>query len=254
MYLNGSTTPLVGTGYIPASASQNWTTYDRVVIGEFELVQGENTLTFSFTPVKEANGGNGAIYNFVTLSVIGEGKYDWAKHVCDDACDFCGKCTSTCTESECAAKCTCGKTFTFNGMDEEIVVTGYPKNETEQCIAGRNNIDVVVTFTINASKAGTYKLYLNNSANTNVVALNKTFALTVNGTSYVSTENGHSFDSSRASSTYFDYVLDYYGEIQLNEGNNVIVLTILDDNKLAVNVKDIIFVGPDSEAVLTYGS
>ena len=254
IYLNGSTTPLVGTGYIPNYDTYSWTTFDTIVIGEFELVEGKNTITFSYTPVKASNGGPGGAHNFIMLSIMGEGSYDWYGHVCTDKCEYCGKCTTDCADPVCQDKCGC-KAYTFNAMDDEIVVTGYPKNQTELCIAGRNDVDVIATFTVKASKAGTYKLYLNNSANSAVTPLNQTFVLTVNGKEYTTSENGHAYDSSRgAKSKYFDYLLDYFGEIELNEGDNVIELKIICANKRAVNVKDFVFIGPDKDSALTYSS
>ena len=253
IYLNGSTTPLEGTGYIPKSAAQSWTKFDRVVIGEFDFVEGENVLEFSFTPLKTADGGLNVVYNFLTLIISGDGAYTWAEHACLSTCIACGACTNAnCQEAACQTKCTCVEVFVFNGMDEEIVVTGYPKNETELCIPGRNNTLVTTTFTINASKAGAYKLYLNSSANTSAIAMSTMFSLSVNSTAYTSEESGHAYDSSRASSRFFDYTSDYYGEVELTEGNNEIVFVITGTSP--VNVKDFYFVSSDATATLTYAT
>ena len=251
IYLNGSTTPLVGTGYIPKHTATAWTTFDTVVIGEFELVEGKNTITFSYTPVKEANGGLGVAHNFIMLSIMGEGSYDWFAHVCTDKCQYCGKCTTDCADPICQDKCGC-KAYVFNAMDDEIAVKGVSKNQTELCIGGKNNVVITISFTVNASKAGKYKIYLNNSASSGVVALSKTFTSTINGQSFVSSNNGHAYDSGRgASAKYFDYLFDYYGEVELNEGNNEIVFVLTGVSP--VNVKDFAFVSTDPEAILTYG-
>ena len=66
---------------------------------------------------------------------------------------------------------------------------------------------------------------------------------------------GHAYDSGRgATSKYFDYMLDYYGEIELQEGDNLIELKIICAYKRAVNVKDFVFIGPDKNSALTYGN
>ena len=185
------------------------------------------------------------------LSIMGEGSYDWYGHVCTDKCQYCGKCTTDCTDPVCADKCGC-KAYTFNAMDDEIAVTGVSKNQTELCIGGKNNVVITISFTINASKAGKYQLYLNNSANNSVVPLSTTFTSTINGVSYVSSGNGHKYDSGRgAASRFFDYLYDYYGEVELKEGNNEIVFVLTGVS--TVNVKDFIFISTDPEAILTYG-
>ena len=137
-------------------------------------------------------------------------------------------------------------------MDDEIAVTGVSKNQTELCIGGKNNVVITISFTINASKAGKYQLYLNNSANNSVVPLSTTFTSTINGVSYVSSGNGHKYDSGRgAASRFFDYLYDYYGEVELKEGNNEIVFVLTGVS--TVNVKDFIFISTDPTANLTYG-
>ena len=66
---------------------------------------------------------------------------------------------------------------------------------------------------------------------------------------------GHAYDSDRgAGSKYFDYMLDYYGEIELQEGDNLIELKIICAYKRAVNVKGFIFISTDPAATLTYST
>lgn len=245
IYLNGSETPLTGTGKIPAHAKNSYTTYDTVEIGEFDLIAGKNTITFSFTPVKEADGGYGVSYNFLNLYVMGEGEYAWSVHVCSQVCVVCGGCLdASCTEEACASKCTCGTKYIFNGMDDHVVFTGKDKSLTENCLPGSNGTVTTITYTIHSDVATTAKLYVNCSAIAGSwqIAFTDTWSVKVNGICYDEqiTTIHHNYDASRgAESRFFDYVYEYVCEVELQAGVNVIVLE--GTAKEQLNFRDLAF-------------
>lgn len=245
IYLNGSETPLAGTGKLPAHAKTSYTTYDTVVIGEFDLVSGENTLAFSFTPVKEADGGYGVSYNFLNLYVMGEGEYGWSAHICSQVCPICGGCLDAdCTEEACATKCSCGTSYVFNGMDDHVVLTGLNKSLTENCLPGKNGTVTTITYTIHSDVATTAKLYANCSAISGSfkIAFTATWSVKVNGSSCDDriTTIHHNYDASRgAANRYSDYVYEYVCEIELKAGVNVIVLE--GTGKEQLNFRDLAF-------------
>ena len=96
-----------GTGMCPKTESREWNTYRLVDAGYLDLAEGKNTISISQKPVREENGGNGAVYNFQAFAVFSDDvATEWYEHVCTNRCPVCDHCTdASCTESACSAKC-----------------------------------------------------------------------------------------------------------------------------------------------------
>lgn len=245
VYVNGSDRAFVGTGVVKAYPKREWAVYDRIQVGDIELVQGLNTIKFSFTPVTEDNGGDGLAYNFKKIMLVGDGEYSWA------FCDICDGCIVDVCEHDGHDGCVCGKLFSFCGMDDRVLYEtsdGVGKNwaENEMNLSGKNGRTETTKFYIRATENTTAKLYLNCSAISGSdrwhVAFNATWSVTVNGVDKQSATEHHDeqfMAGDGVSSRFLYYKYELVCEIELVAGVNEIVFT--STGKEALNMRDIAF-------------
>lgn len=218
--LNGEKLALAGK--IPAFEASDTSSFVLVEVGEVTLKEGPNTIGFAYTPVKVNKGGDGIFYNILAVSFSEEVKVGWTTHVCESYCETCGGCKNDeCAEAVCANKCECVNPFTFYAVDEETVISGSTKKNTnENCVGMQSGKAASLTYTLNASAGGKVKLYVCLTGNTVANAFSSIYTVKINGVQITTDAVIHT-----AADKWIDYKPVYIGEYDLSEGQNTIEIS-----------------------------
>ena len=231
--LNG--VKLTSGAKIPAYSSRAWTTYDTILLGEYDVEEGYNSLVVSYTPQRTDNSlpNYNLAYNLLSVSFRGKGAYDFAK---------CGMCEGIrgCEETSCEHNhCSC---YEFDAYDSRTLCD-VAKNDSELCIGG-SAAGTKITYYIHSDKAITASLYTNVSAIATKweVAYSKTWIVTVNGAEVTTStihhkENDTAYVGASDINRYFNYEFEYVNDVTLQAGINKIVFTATGSEKL--NFRDL---------------
>ena len=191
--------------------------YSYTELGMYELNAGNNTISFAITGSMD----NTTWYNFRSLVINSAEAIEW-KHICENVCPTCGKCTNIpCLKEACAEKCACLPQYVFDACDDKAVVTGADKNLEENCV-GANPFGnaVTITFNVNVAKAGNYTLGVIVSANANVAKFTDYYTFTINDVAQTSE------GTLKQGATFGDYSYTELGMYELNAGDNTITFAI----------------------------
>ena len=177
-------------------------------------------------------------------------------HVCDSVCPICGKCYDLfCEDPVCEDKCgAIGESVVFEAEDAKLEggKKGALKLEDDNAevdpvvyVAGLNsNEGASVTFSVSSDEAKTASLYASVSRRASEISLTSdAFAITVNG-ERLTTESAVP-ESGTDSDDWRHFVDVGLGCIQLVEGDNAIVFTVLPGDEKCVNLDNITLTAAD---------
>lgn len=222
-FVSSSVTPASGTG------NDAWWTFGEVDLGSINLIEGENTISFTMKSTASTDGYNFDKINLTTLANL---QYVAVSHYCDSVCEICGKCLDLdCTENVCAEKCGLidGTTTKFEAENAVLGsgVKGAPNLDNNNTLVGNlsQNQGASITFNFNSSEATVGNLTVAVTRRNVELLFSYAYFVNVNG------ENINRFvivpQGPNASNDWFNSVELYLGCINLKEGENTIVFTVV---------------------------
>ena len=209
---------------MPISNVDTWHYFSETLIGCINLKAGENTIVLTAT-------NNATNIDYITLKTDEELTNNEG---CTHKCSVCGKCLDPdCQATSCLDKCgedTIGHDHIFNAVDAELTNGAKNFSTTEQSGALGNvdqNKGATITFRVNAGKAGTVNLLLSFNYRDQRRLITSGMSINVNGVDMVSSAMRPA--SPLNNSHWNTFVEINLGCVELKEGENVIVLTVLTD-------------------------
>ena len=198
--------------------------FSETLIGCINLKVGENTIVLTAT-------NNATNIDYITFKTDEELTNNEG---CTHKCSVCGKCLDPdCQATSCLDKCgedTIGHDHIFNAVDAELTNGAKNFSTTEQSGALGNvdqNKGATITFRVNAEKAGTVNLLLSFNYRDQRRLITSGMSINVNGIDMVSSAMRPA--SPLNNSHWNTFVEINLGCVELKEGENVIVLTVLTD-------------------------
>ncbi len=219
--------------------------YVTVELGNIELVEGDNVISFV---VK----GWGAAYNFDKIILKCADSLEWGNdsHVCSEVCSLCGDCMDEyCDRYACRTKCTCqelkieaedytainnplpadGSKGTFGKGADGGASGGYIIKDVANVAYSYDN-RAYLEYTVYSDKDTTVDLWIGAgiASETQKSALGVSVTADGQTSDYTATEGTLPFES------WNTYRRVNYGHISLKQGKNVVRITIM--NHAAMNI------------------
>ncbi len=215
-------------GEIPAGEVRDWNAYRVVPVGDIQVKEGVNVITFFAKPEEDV-----PCFNFKEMILFSDDiSFTWA-HKCTSACIICGKCTDMeCTEELCADKC---KENSVRYKAVNAKVEGISPNIIEDNVGMSYGAKITITFTVKVDKKDAYGIYLETSSNPAQKNFSDIFNLKING------EDKEVNAKLPVGAMWRDFTPSYLGEFELEEGDNAVVVyyTVVESNH--ENANDYLF-------------
>ncbi len=202
-----------------------WSDYKSIDLGEFELEEGLNVISFTDTPVA------GLVYNIRSMTLEGDATFAWHEGEVDLPEFVDPPAEPVYTD------------YTFDAIDDHVAVTGgVSKNENENCIGTASYEDATITFPLKASAAGTVKLAIVITSYSGGYDFSKHFTLKIAG-------EEQTVDAQVPSGNRWqDYMTVELGTFELAKGENEIVFEYHPIQGLELNFRSLT-VSAESEVV-----
>lgn len=209
---------------VPYAAYSDETEFFDVGLGCVSLNEGDNTIV-----VTPSAAVHNVSYTFksIKLSTDTGVTVGWSENIYAHECPGCGICRDpVCISGACDIHCMCDHQFknTFYAAADETVVEGSKKNTGENCVGFNNNrTSTYITFNISspvAEKGAGLYMYVTTSPAE--LPVTEVYTVYVNGSKYATDA------VIREGDFWANYHSIYLGDIDLNEGDNVIQLVTRD--------------------------
>lgn len=245
--VNVNGTEITSDAVVPANpiGGVYWTSFITVEIGDIELAEGDNIVSFT---VKSWNDG----YNFDKIILKCADSLAWgvSSHTCSEVCSLCGGCTNEdCGKPACKKKCTCAElkieaedyTAINNPLPADGSQGAFGKGANGGASGGYIIKDVAnvaysydnrayLEYTVYSDKDTTVDLWIGAgiASETQKSALGVSVTADGQTSDYTATEGTLPFES------WDTYRRVNYGHISLKQGKNVVRITIM--NHAAMNI------------------
>ena len=245
--VNVNGTEITSDAVVPANpiGGVYWTSFITVEIGDIELAEGDNIVSFT---VKSWNDG----YNFDKIILKCADSLAWgvSSHTCSEVCSLCGGCMNEdCGKPACKKKCTCVElkieAEDYTAINNPLPADGskgtFGKGAVPQASGGYIIKDVAnvaysydnrayLEYTVYSDKATTVDLWIGAGIASKAQKSALGVSVTADGqtSDYTATEGTLPFES------WNTYRRVNYGHISLKQGKNVVRITIL--NHLEMNI------------------
>ncbi len=245
--VNVNGTEITSDAVVPANpiGGVYWTSFITVEIGDIELAEGDNIVSFT---VKSWNDG----YNFDKIILKCADSLAWgvSSHTCSEVCSLCGGCMNEdCGKPACKKKCTCvelkieaedytainnplpadGSKGTFGKGANGGASGGYIIKDVANVAYSYDN-RAYLEYTVYLDKDTTVDLWIGAgiASETQKSALGVSVTADGQTSDYTATEGTLPFKS------WDTYRRVNYGHISLKQGKNVVRITIM--NHAAMNI------------------
>ena len=245
--VNVNGTEITSDAVVPANpiGGVYWTSFITVEIGDIELAEGDNIVSFT---VKSWNDG----YNFdkIILKCVDSLAWGVSSHTCSEVCSLCGGCMNEdCGKPACKKKCTCVElkieaedyTAINNPLPADGSQGAFGKRAVSQASGGYIIKDVAnvaycsdnrayLEYVIYSDKDTTVDLWIGAGIASEAQKSALGVSVTADGqtSDYTATEGTLPFKS------WDTYRRVNYGHISLKQGKNVVRITIM--NHAAMNI------------------
>lgn len=245
--VNVNGTEITSDAVVPANpiGGVYWTSFITVEIGDIELAEGDNIVSFT---VKSWNDG----YNFDKIILKCADSLAWgvSSHTCSEVCSLCGGCMNEdCGKPACKKKCTCVElkieaedyTAINNPLPADGSQGAFGKGAASQASGGyiikdvanvaySNDNRAYLEYTVYSDKATTVDLWIG----AGIASKAQKSALGVSVTADGQTSDYTATEGTLPSAGWNSYRRVNYGHISLKQGKNVVRITIL--NHLEMNI------------------
>lgn len=222
--VNGETISRTSRLHQSMTNTDTWHYFEEFNLGCISLKQGMNSIVLTMT--KDSMN-----LDYIVLKTNSELTNNPG---CTHKCPTCGLCVDpNCDATSCLDKCseaTQGTKYTFNAVEADLVngSKSFKPNEPSGALGNVDqNKNGTITFRINASKAGRTNLSLSFNYRTPRKVITEGMSINVNGTNLESPAMRPASPINR--DNWNKFVEIHLGCVDLKEGENVIVLTVLTD-------------------------